>query len=165
MVMNNSLPEKVQIVAYRKEWPHLFAEEAKCIQRALGDNCVAIHHVGSTAIPDLSAKPIIDIIPVVKDILGVKESLPAMKQLGYESRGEFGMLFRHYFVKGRECRTFNVHVFEESNPEVDRHIKFRDWMRSHADDREAYQKLKTELALKFPNDIMSYCFGKDAICC
>lgn len=152
----------IEVVPYRSEWTNLFASEAQLIQQALGDNCVAIHHIGSTAVPGLAAKPVIDIIPVVKNILVVDQANAAMEQLGYTAKGEFGMLFRRYFEKGGAVRTHNVHVYEEGNPEIERHIKFRDWMRTHPADKEAYANLKKELAFKFPNAILKYCMGKDA---
>ncbi|HEX2549752.1 MAG TPA: bifunctional GrpB family protein/GNAT family N-acetyltransferase [Gammaproteobacteria bacterium] len=156
------LTEKVEVIPYQEEWPHLFAEESKRIQEALGENCIIIHHIGSTAVPGLSAKPIIDMVPVVKNIFIVNDAVPAMEKIGYESRGEFGMLFRHFFVKRTPPQSFNIHVFEENNPDIDRHIQFRDWMRTHPDDKEAYQKIKINLALQYPNDILSYVTGKDA---
>lgn len=152
----------VEVVAYNTEWPQMFDEEAKRIKNALGDNCIAIYHIGSTAVSGLSAKPIIDIVPVVTNILRVSEDVSAMEQLGYEAKGEYGIPFRRYFQKGRSQRTHNVHVFEKGNPDIDRHLKFRDWMRMHIKDRDAYAVLKTELALQYPNDMMSYCLGKDS---
>jgi hypothetical protein len=85
-----------------------------------------------------------------------------MEQLRYTAKGEYGISFRQYFQKGIRHRTHNVHVFEQGNPEIERHLKFRDWMRTHDNDRDLYGKLKTELALKFQHDIMNYCLGKDA---
>lgn len=152
----------VEVVAYDANWPNLFEIEAGLIKNALGGNCIAVYHIGSTAVPELSAKPIIDILPVVKDILQVDQFNSAMKSLGYEAKGEYGIPFRRYFQKGSERRTHNVHVFEKGNPEIDRHLKFRDWMRTHSSDRNAYGTLKVELALKYPNDINNYCLGKDA---
>lgn len=151
----------VEVVSYNVEWPKMFAAEAVLIKQALGENCLQVHPIGSTAVPGLSAKPIIDIIPVVRDIMKVDEANGRMKQLGYEAKGENGMLFRRYFEKGREVRTHNVHVYEEGNSEIERHLKFRDWMRSHTEDRTLYEKLKKDLAIKYPNDILSYCFGKE----
>lgn len=151
----------VEVVPYQDKWPSMFEAEAKLIKQALGDNCVAIHHIGSTSVPGLAAKPIIDILPVVKNIMLVDQANPAMQALGYDVKGEFGIFFRRFFQKGNEKRTHNVHVFEEGNTEIDRHIKFRDWMRAHPDDREAYAKLKKELATKFPHDILNYVIGKD----
>jgi GrpB-like predicted nucleotidyltransferase (UPF0157 family)/GNAT superfamily N-acetyltransferase len=156
------MTEIVKVVPYDAEWPLMFEAEAKLIQHALGNNCIAIHHIGSTAVSGLNAKPIIDILPVVKDILQVDPAIPAMEKLGYESKGEYGILFRRYFQKSINNRTHNVHVFEQGNPDIERHLKFRDWMRTHSKDREAYGALKAELALKFPNDILRYCLGKDA---
>jgi len=118
-------------------------------------NCIDVHHIGSTSVPGLAAKPVIDMVPVVRDIMDVEKSNHAMQQLGYEAKGEYGIPFRRYYQKGGEQRTHNVHVFEEGNPEIERHLKFRDWMISHADDRDAYAKIKQELAQKYPNDIMA----------
>jgi len=152
----------IEVVPYNPKWPQLFEEEAALIKKALGDNCIAIYHVGSTSVPGLNAKPIIDILPVVKDILEVDHRTKAMENLGYVAKGENGMAFRRFFQKGGTVKTHNVHVYEQGDPEIDRYVKFRDWMRSHRDDREAYAKLKKELAAKFPHDILSYCNGKDA---
>jgi len=152
----------IEVVPYNPKWPQLFEVEAALIKKALGDNCIAIHHIGSTSVPGLSAKPIIDILPVVKDILEVDPRTKLMEDLGYLAKGENGMAFRRFFQKGADIKTHNVHVYEEGDPEINRYIKFRDWMRSHPDDRDAYAKLKVELAAKFPHDILSYCNGKDA---
>jgi GrpB-like predicted nucleotidyltransferase (UPF0157 family)/GNAT superfamily N-acetyltransferase len=148
----------VEVVPYDIKWPDLFEIEAALIKNVLGDNCIAIHHIGSTAVPGLKAKPIIDMLPVVKDILQVDPFNSGMSELGYDVKGEHGMLFRRFFQK---ARTHNVHVFGKGSAEIDRHIKFRDWMRKHDDDRDAYAALKFDLALKYPNDILQYCFGKD----
>jgi GrpB-like predicted nucleotidyltransferase (UPF0157 family) len=149
----------IEVVPYNSKWPQLFEAEAELIKKALGNNCIALYHVGSTSVPGLSAKPIIDILPVVKDILEVDQRTKAMEDLGYLSKGEHGMAFRRFFQK---FNAVNVHVYEEGDPEIHRYLKFRDWMRSHPDDREAYAKLKIELAKKFSHDILSYCNGKDA---
>ncbi len=153
---------KIEVVDYNPDWPKMFEEEAKFIKKALGGNCIAIHHIGSTSVPGLSAKPIIDILPVVKDILKVDKATKPMERLGYEAKGEYGIAFRRFFQKGKDVRTHNVHVFEEGDTEIDRHLRFRDWMRTHDDDARSYAKLKLELASKFPQDILQYCFGKDA---
>lgn len=153
---------KIEVVEYDPNWPELFEAEAKRIKEALGHNCIEIYHIGSTSIPGLSAKPCIDILPVVRDIQEVDKATKAMESLGYEARGEYGMAFRRYFQKGKNNRTHHVHVYQEADPEISRYLKFRDWMRSHASDAENYGKLKLELAKKFPHDILQYCNGKDA---
>lgn len=152
----------IKVVPYDPEWPNLFIMEANRIQEALGENCICIHHIGSTSVPGLPAKPVIDLVPVVRDIMQVNKSNSAMQRLGYEAKGEYGIPFRRYFQKGSELRTHNVHVFEENSPEIERHLKFCEWMRLHPDDRDAYAKLKQELAKQHPNDIMAYSLGKDA---
>ncbi len=77
----------IEVVSYSDEWPKFFETEAKLIKQALGDNCLVIHHIGSTAVPGLASKPVIDMIPVVKNILQVDQATVAMKQLGYEAKG------------------------------------------------------------------------------
>ena len=144
----------IEVVAYNPSWPDLFAVEASRIHEALGSNCTIVHHIGSTSVPGLSAKPIIDILPVVKNILKVD----GMERLGYQARGENGIAFRRYFQKNG----FNVHVYEERDPEIDRYLRFRDWMRTHESDARSYAELKLDLAAQFPEDISGYCFGKDA---
>jgi GrpB-like predicted nucleotidyltransferase (UPF0157 family)/ribosomal protein S18 acetylase RimI-like enzyme len=147
----------IEIIPYDLNWPLLFKKEAALIKEALGDNCIEIHHIGSTSVPGLAAKPIIDMVPVVKDILTVDTHNESMQKLGYNVRGENGILFRRFFSKPG----FNIHVFEVDSPEIDRHIKFRDWMIKHSADVKRYEVLKKELAKKFPDDIYKYCFGKD----
>lgn len=153
---------KIDVVAHDPAWAELFEVEAERIKQALGDNCLEIHHIGSTSIPGLCAKPVIDILPVVMNIQEVDKATKAMESLGYEAKGENGIAFRRYFQKGKNFRTHNVHVYQKGDPEINRYLKFRDWMISHPSDAQCYGKLKQELAKKFPNDILKYCNGKDA---
>lgn len=153
---------KIEVVAYNPAWPEMFKQEAEKIKRALGDNCLEVHHIGSTSVPGLAAKPLIDMIPVVRDITKVDAANDALKALGYEPQGEFGIPFRRYFQKGGDNRTHHVHIFEQGSPEIERHLKFRDWMRSHPEDALAYGELKQQLAQQFPYDSLGYCNGKDA---
>lgn len=149
--------KNIEVVPYDTDWPKIFETEAEKIKNTLGNNCIAIHHIGSTAVPGLAAKPVIDMIPVVRDILLVDRANAKMQALGYEVKGEYGMIFRRYFRK----ENANIHVYEQESGEIDRCIKFRDWMRSHPEDKDAYANLKETLAKKFPNDIFNYCSGKD----
>lgn len=152
--------DHIEIVPYDSSWPSIFRAEAARIKEALGNNCLDIHHIGSTSVPGLSAKPIIDMIPVVRDVTKVDIYNSAMEHLGYQAMGEYGIPLRRFFQKGSELKTHNVHVFEQNNPEIDRHIKFRDWMRTHPEDMQAYADLKKSLATQFPEDRFSYCLGK-----
>ncbi|STX51746.1 glutamate rich protein GrpB [Legionella busanensis] len=153
---------RIEVVPYNTNWPIEFAEEAGKIKEALGNNCIEIHHIGSTSVPDLAAKPVIDMIPVVLDITKVENANTAMQTLGYEAKGEYGMPFRRYFQKGSNQRTHHVHVYELGNSEIDRHLKFRDWLRAHPKDKEAYARLKETLAHQHPYDINTYCLGKES---
>lgn len=151
----------IEVVPYRAEWPALFEKEADLLKSTLGRNCIAIHHVGSTAILGMAAKPIIDIIPVVKNILAVDEKIETMTMLGYKAHGEAGMLFRRFFQKGNPITTHNIHVYEEGAGEIDRLIKFRDWMRTHPDDLKNYADLKRKLASQFSTDRLRYTMAKE----
>ena len=156
------MSNNIKLVFYDPNWPLIFENEAILLQEALGSNCIAIHHIGSTSVPGLNAKPIIDIIPVVKNILEVDNANSEMKRIGYTAKGEHGIAFRRFFQKGLPITTHNVHVYEEFDPEINRYLKFRDWMRLHSDDAQEYAELKIALAKKFPDDILNYCLGKDA---
>jgi len=116
------IARNVKVVPYDPRWPEIFRAESIQIEQALGNNCSAIHHIGSTAIPGLSAKPIIDILPVVKDIVEVDAATKAMEGLGYEAKGENGMAFRRFFQKGKEVRTHHVHVYEKEDPISPSHL-------------------------------------------
>lgn len=148
--------KNLEVVPYNPKWPEMFASEAELIKQALGNNCLTIHHIGSTSVPGLSAKPLIDILPVVRDIQEVDKATKSMEVLGYEAKGEHGIAFRRFFHKRKDARTHNVHIYQEGDPEISRYLKFRDWMRTHPDDAESYAKLKKELAAKFPEDILRF---------
>jgi GrpB-like predicted nucleotidyltransferase (UPF0157 family) len=151
----------IKIVPYNPKWPELFKKEAILVRQALGKNCIETNHIGSTAVPGLAAKPIIDIMPVVRDIKEVDAANQHMLALGYEAKGEYGMPLRRYFRKGGSSRTHHVHVFEINNSEITRHLSFRNWMRANKEDREKYEQLKNELAAIHPYDIALYTKGKD----
>ena len=153
---------KIVVVDYRPEWAVAFQREAACIAEVLGENMVAIHHIGSTSVPGLCAKPILDIMPVVRDIGAVDGCNAGFVALGYTPMGEFGIPGRRYFHKGGDERTHHVHVFAEENREaIERHLAVPAYLRAHADEARAYGELKKALAARFPRDWESYCDGKD----
>lgn len=151
------LTDIVTIHPYLPTWPIFFIKESEKIQKALGKNCLNIHHIGSTSVPRLSAKPVIDIIAVVQNIQHVDDVTFKMQTLGYQSKGEHGMIFRRFFQKS----DFNVHVYEVNNAEIERCLHFRDWMRAHPQDRQAYEALKIRLAKEFPNNRLEYSIQKE----
>jgi GrpB-like predicted nucleotidyltransferase (UPF0157 family) len=155
---------KVEVVPHDPTWRGAFETESKQIALALMENVVAIHHIGSTAIPQIHAKPIIDMLVEVKDITKVDTQTSAMEALGYEAMGEFGISGRRFFRKGNEAgiRTHHLHGFEVNSAQIERHLAFRDYMISHPEDAQQYSELKRELANKYHDNIQGYMDGKDA---
>lgn len=156
-----AMMRNIFIVPYDPSWPDKFADEARLISEIFQSNLVAIHHVGSTSVPDLASKPVIDILLVVKNLKIVDQKNPDMIQLGYEPKGEFGIPNRRYFSKGKEdARTHHVHTFEPGAPDVANHLNFRDYLINHPKEVAKYAKLKQKLANDYKNDINSYMDGK-----
>ncbi|WP_409340616.1 GrpB family protein [Paenibacillus sp. MBLB4367] len=154
---------KVVVTEYNDKWSRMFMEESREISTIFGDELVDIHHIGSTSVPGLHAKPVIDMMPVVKDIERIDAFNKQMAALGYECMGEFGMKGRRYFRKGGENRTHQVHVFQADNEEdIVRHLAVRDYLRTHDEEAKQYGNLKENLAKQFPKDIAAYMDGKDA---
>jgi len=154
---------QIQVVAYDPAWRRSFEAESKHIERALGDIVVHLHHIGSTAIPGIFAKPIIDFLLEVDDIGQLDHRTSAMEELGYEAMGEFGIPGRRYFSKDNAAgiRTHQVHTFEARSPQIERHLAFRDYMIAHPAEAQIYGELKRRLARVDPNDIEAYMDGKD----
>ena len=154
---------KVEVVDYTPSWAEKYQQEAQKIRRILGENLAEIYHIGSTAVPGLKAKPIIDIMPVVYDLCQVDQKNIEFEKLGYECMGEFGIAGRRYFRKGKENRTHQIHVFAaESDADIRRHLAVRDYLRTFQETAREYGLLKEKLAKKYPRDIEGYCDGKDA---
>lgn len=153
----------VEVVPHNPQWKKAFAEESEQIVMALGENLVTVHHIGSTAIPHIYAKPIIDFLVEVKNINLVEKKSSNMEALGYQAMGEFGLVGRRYFRKENPpgIRTHHVHVYQVDSSEIKRHLAFRDYMIAHPEDAEQYSQLKRELAQKYPYDIEAYMDGKD----
>ena len=154
---------KVEVVPHDPKWHSLFEKESESIDKVLNKNVVAIHHIGSTAIPDIYAKPIIDLLVEVNSIKEVDRNNSEMERLGYQAMGEFGICDRRYFRKHDSfgVRTHHVHIFETNSPQIKRHLAFRDYMMAHPVEAKQYSDLKRKLAKQFPEDIESYMDGKD----
>lgn len=155
--------QHVVVSAYDPRWKELFLAEAEKIKGILGENCIAVHHIGSTAVEGLAAKPIIDIMPVVKDFAETDERRAAFEEIGYEWMGEFGIAGRRYLRKGGDERTHQIHIFAQADTgNIARHLAVRDYLRAHPEEAAAYASLKVRLAAKYPRDIEGYCDGKEA---
>lgn len=155
--------KKIEVTPYNPEWPHLFENEAQKIRLSLQSNCIAVYHIGSTSVPGLSAKPVIDIISVVHE---AEEAIAPLEAIGYEYRGEYNIPMR-YFFNLTEPVHVNLHVYEENHPEIELNLLFRDFLCSHPDALKEYEKLKIEL-LKDPSShekkglFSGYTLGKDS---
>ncbi len=161
---SGSLGMKVHVAPYDPSWPTEFTAEADCIRAALAGVAVAVHHIGSTAIPGIFAKPIIDILLEVDDIQTLDAFSSALAELRYEAKGEFGIPGRYYFRKNdhKGTRTHQVHAFVHHSPHIERHLAFRDYLNAHADTAQAYSELKRSLVQSCNGDFDAYMDGKDA---
>ena len=154
---------KVEVKPYDKLWVSKFEEESRKLYEIFGAEMMELHHIGSTSVSGLHAKPIIDMMPVVRDIHRVNEYNTAMIAIGYEPKGENGIAGRRYFQKGGDNRTHHVHIYARGNSEIKRHVAFRDYLRAHPDVAQEYGRLKEKLSQKFPYDIESYIKGKELL--
>ena len=137
----------LEVTDYDPDWPRLYAEEAGEIRDALGESVVAMEHMGSTAVPGLAGKPVIDISVGLRRSALTDAEVAAMERLGYEYLGEFGLPGRLYFRKdegGR--RTHQVHAVEHDGEQWHRHRAFRDYLRAHPEEAEAYATEKRRIA-------------------
>lgn len=156
--------KNIVVTPYNPDWPHIFEKEASKIKEAIGSNCIAIHHIGSTSVPGLSAKPVIDMIGVVKD---PEKAIEPLEALGFKYKGEYNIPMRRYFNRSEGVET-NLHVYEEGHPEIELNLLFRDYLRNHPEVREEYAKLKENLlkdraSFEKRNSMFTgYNLGKDA---
>ncbi|VAW41548.1 Uncharacterised protein family UPF0157 (COG2320), partial [hydrothermal vent metagenome] len=146
---------------HNPDWIRQYDEEAACLTAVFQPILITIHHIGSTAIPSIKAKPIIDILIVVKTITAVDEYIKPMAAMGYICKGENGIAGRRYFRKGSDVHhTYHIHIYEEGHPEIGRHLNFRDYLRHHPQEAEVYSQLKEALAQQYFSDPQSYTSSK-----
>ncbi|HKP25962.1 MAG TPA: GrpB family protein [Dongiaceae bacterium] len=153
----------IVLLPYDPAWQVQFASAREEILSACNGLILEVHHVGSTAIPCIAAKPVIDLMPVVRRFEDGAASVAALQALGYQSRGEHGIAGRHYFVRGTP-RTHQAHLFAAGHPEIERHLLFRDYLCAHAYERAAYERLKRKLAAEFGDDRQAYAAAKTPFC-
>lgn len=147
--------EKPVIIAeYDPEWPGMFRSEKKILEEALGENALAIEHVGSTSVEGLAAKPIIDILVGIKSLGGAKVCIDEIEKLGYvyhpEHEGE--LPDRRYLDKPG----FHVHMVEKDGDFWKKHVFFRNYLRTHHEAMKEYEDLKRKLAVEYRNDRGTY---------
>jgi GrpB-like predicted nucleotidyltransferase (UPF0157 family) len=146
----------VEISDYDPSWSDNFTKEKLLLEEALEDSVLDVHHIGSTSVPGLAAKPKIDILCVVESFSGL--DVKDLEAVGYLTRGEVIPGGRYFKKKAPEI---NLHVFEQGNPLIEKNLLFRDWLREHSEDREAYAALKKELSEQFAeHNGLDYCHAK-----
>lgn len=152
---------EVKLFSYTPEWKKLYKQEEKLLYSSIGKYIENIQHIGSTAIPGVFSKPIIDIAIAVKPFKSTKEIIGLLRKLGYEYKGDAGVLGRLFFVKeGEAKRTHHLHFIRTNSRDWKNALLFRDYLQEHKDVAREYSNLKKELAKKFPIDRESYSSGK-----
>jgi GrpB-like predicted nucleotidyltransferase (UPF0157 family) len=136
--------DRVELVDHDPSWANLYEQEAAKLSAIFDGAAVGIEHVGSTSVPDLSAKPVVDILIGVRELELSDEQIAALERLGYEYLGEYGLPGRLFFRK--EPRTHHIHVVEHGGEHWERQLLFRDALRSDAEERRRYDEFKRQLA-------------------
>jgi len=144
---------------YSAEWKKLYKIEEMLLRESIGEYAIDIQHIGSTSIPDMIAKPIIDIAMAIANFEDGRRLVEPIKNLGYKYKGENGIPRRHYFVKG-DPAAYHLHLLEIDSDEWEKHIIFRDSLRKDKYLADEYARIKTKLAEKFRNDRLAYTEGK-----
>ena len=152
----------IRIVDYDPAWPLRFDIEANQIRLALGNGVLLLEHVGSTAVPDLPAKPVIDIVLAVADSARDADYLPALERAGYRLRIREAEWHEHRMLNDLDGAV-NLHVFSDGCAEVQRMLDFRDWLRRNPGDRELYARSKRELAERGWKFMQNYADAKTGV--
>lgn len=153
----------IKVVDYDPKWVTLFESEKQALESHLcRENTLAIHHIGSTSVPGLCAKPVIDILLEVADLDMLDQDNPAMELLGSRIRGEYGIPGRRFFLKREIERTHHIHAFVAGTDGIKRHLAFRNYLKAFESVMRAYGELKKEGAALCCNDIDFYIHHKDA---
>ena len=151
----------VEIVEYDPEWPRVLEREAEAILEECRPCITEVHHIGSTSVSGLAAKPVLDMMPVAATPGDGAKAVPNMTMLGYLYRGENGLPGRFYFDRVVDGRTVaHVHMFPARHPDVRKHLVFRDYLRAHPDAAQDYEQLKRSLASKYRDDRRTYTDAK-----
>ena len=153
---------KIPLAPYDSRWPEQFRREEEKIRRALGDAALAVEHVGSTSVPGLCAKPILDILLLVADAAQESGYAPALKKVGYILRIREPDWFQHRMFRGT-VPAVNLHVFPLGSPEAARMLRFRDWLRTHERDRNLYACEKRRLAEREWRYVQDYADAKTEV--
>ena len=160
--VDQTLRGKIEIADYDPEWPRLYAREEERIRSILADRVVRIEHAGSTSVPDLPAKPIVDIVLEVPDAGDEDGYLGDMEAAGYVLTIRESDWLEHRLFKGPDTN-INLHVFSAGCPETDKMVLLRDWLRTNAPDRELHARTKRDLAARDWKYVQQYADAKTAV--
>ncbi|MBS1369192.1 MAG: GrpB family protein [Lentisphaeria bacterium] len=151
----------IEVVPYRPEWTDMFEEMKHVLTETLAGIECRIEHVGSTSVPGLAAKPVIDIDVILPRWEKFGEAAARLETLGFQRRGDLGIPGREAFTRSpRFAFAHNFYVCREHTPAVENHLKLRDYLRTHPYDAERYAALKFRLAAYYPDDVDAYCREK-----
>ncbi|HVR64420.1 MAG TPA: GrpB family protein [Polyangia bacterium] len=156
------LDAPITLVSYDPAWPALFQREEQRIREVLGDGVLRIEHVGSTSVPGIAAKPLIDILLIVPDSSDEDRYVAPLERRGYLLRIREPNWHQHRVLKGPDT-DINLHVFSPGCVEIERMLRFRDWLRACPDDRALYERTKRELAARTWKYVQNYADAKTAI--
>jgi GrpB-like predicted nucleotidyltransferase (UPF0157 family)/RimJ/RimL family protein N-acetyltransferase len=157
-------PRKVEVTSYNPHWPDFFKQEASRIQIVLASHLREIYHIGSTAIPNMPAKPVIDMMLVCENLDEIDSIKEKLTELNYYNLRRQIIPYRSFFIRREDNEiTFHLHIHERGSNQINRHVNFRDYVIQHHQDANDYAALKINLAKQFPNDINSYVLGKDKL--
>ncbi|HVT61938.1 MAG TPA: GrpB family protein [Legionellaceae bacterium] len=154
---------KIELVPYDPSWPFVFQTEAVLIKQVLGNELTDIYHIGSTSIPDMPAKPVIDILVVIDDAYRISLITEQLIQLGYAPLRRQFIPHVSFITSKVDGIGFHVHIHERGSPQINRHVNFRDYVIAHPDIARSYADLKVKLAHQFSNDLFSYVSGKSKL--
>ena len=152
-------PFKVELVPHDARWAAAAVDEGLAFAAAVGSCVIVAHHIGSTAIPGIHAKPVLDLMPLVTDLAALEARRSAVEALGYEWWGEFGLPGRRYCTKsdpGTGRRLVQLHCYAGDSPEITRHLAFRDYLRAHPDIAQAYDREKARCRALHPDSSHDY---------
>ncbi len=152
----------IKIHEYDPRWPEVFAAHVKIIAATLGGDALTIEHIGSTSVPGLGAKPIVDMLLVVEDSADEPRYLPRMGAAGYVLRVREPEFHEHRMFRTPE-RDVHIHVFSRNSPEIERHLIFRDRLRTNLHDRQLYEDTKRKLAALAWPDTNAYAIAKTEV--
>lgn len=158
-------PIKVELLPHDPGWLHLANAEARFLTGALGSNLLVVHHVGSTAVPGIRTKPILDLMPVASNLAELDGYQGKIKALGYDWWGELGLPGRRYCTKSDPKtghRIVQLHCYEDGSTEITRHLAFRDYLRAHPGPAAEYDRVKVECQRRHRNDSHAYGDCKEA---